>query len=218
MDAKDLALSFRCDERWEAMPGDDRARRCARCDHSVHDLSARTELGARVLLATARKPCVRYAVEADGSVRFRPSRLAKVAAALLAFLPAVARAEPDEASAREEVHLCSPPGQSVVLIGRPGPGFALLPDFGAMLRALRPQGDAVAHLIFDPARWSRVAVKCQGSWLARHARTDTGEVTVYDLPDGTTCTATLKGDARPTQVRFVAGQTVTRLESGSGGG
>ncbi len=38
---RDLRVSFPkpCDERWEAMAPEGRARLCARCDTVVHDLS-----------------------------------------------------------------------------------------------------------------------------------------------------------------------------------
>lgn len=94
MDRSRLQLSFRCDEPWDGMAGDARRRHCARCAKDVVDLSARTELGARLTLAVRKPACVRYTVRPDGRVRFRPSRLARVVAALAALAAAPAMAAP----------------------------------------------------------------------------------------------------------------------------
>lgn len=69
-----MKLRFACDEDWDAMPGDDRRRRCARCDHDVHDLSAMTGDEAKALLdaAEGRKLCVRYAADDAGEVIHQP--------------------------------------------------------------------------------------------------------------------------------------------------
>ena len=61
MDREELRLSFRCDKRWDDLQGDGCRRHCGECDHEVIDLSAHTELGARVTLALHRgeePPCV----------------------------------------------------------------------------------------------------------------------------------------------------------------
>ena len=64
MDRSRLRLSFRCDESWDAMPGDDRKRHCARCATDVVDLSARSELG----MAEPVAPTVAVA-PGEGSIR-----------------------------------------------------------------------------------------------------------------------------------------------------
>ncbi len=49
-----------CNENWNAMPGTDRVRHCARCDYDVHDLSAMLPEDAEALLAnTSGRLCVR---------------------------------------------------------------------------------------------------------------------------------------------------------------
>ena len=58
------------------MAGDERARSCARCSLTVHDLSAMPEADARTLLADpAERLCVRFGVRRDGTVVTRePTR------------------------------------------------------------------------------------------------------------------------------------------------
>jgi hypothetical protein len=67
----DLKVLAPCQERWEEMPGDDRARHCARCQERVVDLAALEEREAEALLAR-RAPgeglCVRLARGPDGAV------------------------------------------------------------------------------------------------------------------------------------------------------
>jgi hypothetical protein len=59
-----------CDQEWDAMSGDDRARFCARCNEHVHDLSRMTRAEVeRLLSASGERCCVRYAADADGRVR-----------------------------------------------------------------------------------------------------------------------------------------------------
>jgi hypothetical protein len=98
--ASDLAMGFQCSEDWNAMPGDARTRHCARCDRQVVNLSARTEAGATLALAAAPRPCVRFATTADGHVRFRPSRLPRLVAAVAALASVPARADPGTITVR----------------------------------------------------------------------------------------------------------------------
>ncbi len=69
-----MKLRFNCDEEWDAMDGDEARRHCGKCEHSVHDLSAMTELEANALLAGkgSDRLCVRYAVDEAGEVVHRP--------------------------------------------------------------------------------------------------------------------------------------------------
>ena len=62
------------------MPGDERTRFCDRCSKHVHDLSARTEIEARELLARHRgsRLCVRVARDSRGMVVFRAAGAAAV--------------------------------------------------------------------------------------------------------------------------------------------
>lgn len=86
-----------CSESWSDMSGTERERFCAHCQRSVVNLSAHTELGARWLLARTEEGCVRYDVAPDGRVRFRRSREVAALAALVAWWPLTAAAEPPEA-------------------------------------------------------------------------------------------------------------------------
>jgi hypothetical protein len=79
-----LPIARPCREAFDAMVGDDRTRFCSSCGKHVHDLSAGTEDDARALLATSRgeRICVRYARDAQGSIRFRAVATAAAAVAL----------------------------------------------------------------------------------------------------------------------------------------
>jgi len=60
------------------MSGEGATRYCGKCQKPVHDLSARTEQQARVLLRehAGKRLCVRYTKDAAGSLRFRAALLA----------------------------------------------------------------------------------------------------------------------------------------------
>jgi hypothetical protein len=62
-----------CHESWDAMTGDSERRFCGVCEKHVHNLSAMRHDDAQALLGAApgENLCVRYAVEDDGSLRFR---------------------------------------------------------------------------------------------------------------------------------------------------
>ena len=46
-----LRVGGDCDAAWDAMPGSDRSRHCARCDHAIYDLSALTRGEAEALVS-----------------------------------------------------------------------------------------------------------------------------------------------------------------------
>lgn len=83
------ALSFSCAESWDDMPGDDRVRRCARCDADVHNLSA-LSFGEALAVVLRRGPtCVRFKLDPRGGLQ-----LAARAAVAAAALTGAAHAEP----------------------------------------------------------------------------------------------------------------------------
>lgn len=216
MDRSALPLTFRCTESWEAMPGDDRTRHCAKCDRDVIDLSAGTELAARLRLATARRaPCVRYASRADGTVVFRPGRVARLAAAVLALL--APRAEAGDA---DSVHVCSATVRSGPSprvgphlseqtvdfgVGPSGVAFVLPRDLA------RPRGDAVVHVRAAPGRWDRVRLRCEGFARALRAPLVKGEARFEDLPGDATCRLRLAGEDRTLRVELTAGHASAEL-------
>ena len=77
-----LPIARPCNERFDAMTGDDARRFCTSCDKHVHDLSARTEDEARELLRRnqGKRICVRFAKNPNGTVRFRAAAMAAAAA------------------------------------------------------------------------------------------------------------------------------------------
>ncbi len=65
-----IRLAFSCDESWDRMRGDQRARFCERCQKTVYNLSEMTADEAQATLCgPGSPPCVRYARMADGRVR-----------------------------------------------------------------------------------------------------------------------------------------------------
>ena len=73
MKADDLTIREPCEEDWSAMTGDGPRRYCDACERSVHNLSEMTKPEADALLESRTgRLCVRYAINPDGSVRFRP--------------------------------------------------------------------------------------------------------------------------------------------------
>ena len=73
-----------CDERWDAMVGDDAVRHCARCDKKVHDLSAHSVDEAATLRASPTLPCIRITQRTDGAIRVREGWWLSGRAAVLA--------------------------------------------------------------------------------------------------------------------------------------
>jgi len=70
-----LKVARPCHESWEKMSGDERSRFCAQCSLKVHDLSVLTPKEAVSLVEkTGYDLCVRYEKNADGGIRFRPTR------------------------------------------------------------------------------------------------------------------------------------------------
>ncbi|GAB4557044.1 MAG: hypothetical protein Tsb0020_00860 [Haliangiales bacterium] len=58
-----------CNERWDHMTGDERARHCQRCDKNVYDLSAlTTEQAEGLLRAHGESLCVRFYRRQDGTI------------------------------------------------------------------------------------------------------------------------------------------------------
>lgn len=88
MRAADLPIPRPCSVSWETMSGDDRKRLCSQCQEHVHDLSAMTEREARRVAQEGT--CVQYRVDRAGSIVFRPSRGARLAALAGTFVSGVA--------------------------------------------------------------------------------------------------------------------------------
>jgi hypothetical protein len=61
-----------CSESWDAMPGGERVRSCARCQHRVYNLSAMSAADAAKLVREAEgRLCVRFYRRADGTILTR---------------------------------------------------------------------------------------------------------------------------------------------------
>src|SRR5438045_1506887 len=73
-----------CQERWEEMSGDERSRRCARCEHSVTDLSTLEEKEAEQALA-AGPLCVRFVRGVDGKIITRTTQYQRLVEVLRSF-------------------------------------------------------------------------------------------------------------------------------------
>jgi hypothetical protein len=159
--AADLHMEFRCSEDWGAMPGDARTRHCAKCDRQVVNLSAHSELGARLVLAGTRRPCVRFAAAPDGRVRFRPSRLVRLVAAVAALASAPVRADPGTLTVRvvdpDELPI---PGTSITVVDAAGVevGTATTDDVGEA----RFDGPAGVGWTFDATKAGFTGVRVTG--------------------------------------------------------
>lgn len=182
------------------MAGDGADRHCGICDRQVVDLSARTALAARWIVATER-PCVRYAVRPDGQVRFRPGLVARLMSAVAALFPSTAAAD-DVPPPPGQVHVCSTaPDTDEIWVG------ALVGRRGMRIpwpHLRRPRGQAAVHVVFDPDRWDKVAVRCEGTPLPRRADVDDGRARVR-----------MSGGDRPFTVAFTAGDANTDIEVGT---
>lgn len=64
-----LRVASPCDESWNEMVGDERVRRCTRCERDVYNLSGFTRVEAEALLSqSGEAPCVRFYRRADGTI------------------------------------------------------------------------------------------------------------------------------------------------------
>jgi len=97
MKADDLTIREPCAEDWSAMTGDGPRRHCDACQRSVHNLSEMTKPEADALLESRTgRLCVRYTINPDGTVRFRPEPIPAPALVQLRERPP---AEPRRAAA-----------------------------------------------------------------------------------------------------------------------
>ena len=65
----ELQIASPCDQSWDEMKGDERARFCQSCSKNVYNLSGMTRAEAKTLLAdTEGRVCVRFYRRADGTV------------------------------------------------------------------------------------------------------------------------------------------------------
>lgn len=75
MKASEIQIPEPCDADWDAMTPVERGRFCSDCQKKVHDLSSMPESDAQVLLESDDDICISYLSNADGEVRFQPSRV-----------------------------------------------------------------------------------------------------------------------------------------------
>jgi hypothetical protein len=116
-----LRIEDPCHENWDAMHAQGARRFCDQCQKNVHDLSAMTEAEARALLASRSEGrlCVRYTVDASGTIRFRTPAPIVPASALRRRGPA-ARLVPAAAIAMA-LAACTPHEQPKATMGEPMP-------------------------------------------------------------------------------------------------
>jgi hypothetical protein len=87
-----IRIGSPCDERWEDMPGDERARACARCELQVFNLAGMSRTEAAALIGGADgRVCARIVRRPDGTVLTRDcpvalARLRRRAALMVAGL------------------------------------------------------------------------------------------------------------------------------------
>ena len=86
---------------------------CERCHEPVHDLSAMTQVQARLLLAehAGRQLCVRYRYDRHGQLKFRPpppatATMGLTAATALALAACAGYADPNDVDSPEAAMMC----------------------------------------------------------------------------------------------------------------
>jgi len=80
-----LRIAEPCHEDWQVMAGDERARRCERCDLQVTNLSELTRAEAGRILSTrapANRVCVRYTHDRQGNVVTRTTQQERMVSVL----------------------------------------------------------------------------------------------------------------------------------------
>ena len=64
-----LRIASPCEENWNEMVGDERTRRCTRCERDVYNLSGFARVEAEALLSqSGEAPCVRFYRRTDGTI------------------------------------------------------------------------------------------------------------------------------------------------------
>jgi hypothetical protein len=80
---KALHIAAPCPEEWRSMPGDARARFCARCELHVENLAELRDTEAEAVLArTDERVCVRVVRDGAGNLVTRTTQEARFLAAL----------------------------------------------------------------------------------------------------------------------------------------
>ncbi len=123
---------------------------CAHCSQPVFDLSAMTELQARVFLygfVGRAKPCIRYAQGSGGDIVFRRSTAsvggvaaALAAGAVAALIPVAAAAEPPDPAAVSE-RTYEGPRSAPPAADAESPPSCPLPDDGYVTGGVPPPDD-----------------------------------------------------------------------------
>ncbi len=73
----DIRVESPCQESWAGMSGDAQRRFCARCKHSVNNISEMTREEAAAVIASTepgRRVCVRFRRDDSGQIVFKPAR------------------------------------------------------------------------------------------------------------------------------------------------
>jgi hypothetical protein len=124
----DLRIPDPCDERFEDMTPEGRGRRCAACDHVVHDMSAMTAREAARFLAARKgqRTCVHFELRPDGSVRYRDDGPRPAAPLLALALAACTPHGPPPALELEVVEVAAPALPSPTVVPEQ-PSQSLLP-------------------------------------------------------------------------------------------
>jgi hypothetical protein len=91
--AHDLPVTAPCDVSWAELDGEGRARMCARCDRTVHDLSMLRLSEVAALVAEPGQTCVRYEHRSDGRLVMPVASVESATQSLAAALPGVLRSE-----------------------------------------------------------------------------------------------------------------------------
>ncbi len=180
----DLRVSFPrpCDEKWQAMTPEGRARICGRCDKAVHDLSLYSIDEAEKLLRANPEACVRARIDADGSIALRPNRrgttrrmvIAAAATAGLLTSGAPAFAKQDRPGGAIAGKMYPPTTRTrVVATGTDGRTFRTTVKVNGRFR-IRNLPTGTYSLTFKP--------RCGENWTLENVVVQSGETFLPDVP------------------------------------
>lgn len=134
-----LPLRYACDLSWKQLTGTERARHCAACDRTVHNLSSMTDAEAMATLLVLGDSgiCVRFEQDASGDILHRkdplpappprptaavPSGLLAAAISVAACGPAAPAATQTGASPGDAVHVTAPMNAAPAPVSGPEQG------------------------------------------------------------------------------------------------
>ncbi len=161
---RQVKIAAPCSVQWETMPGGERVRSCAQCNHKVYNLSEMSSDAAASLIRDAEgRVCVRLYRRADGSVMTRDcptgiraarQRIGRTVAVSFASMFSILglfslaerfRTKPEAAGVKQEINapvLLPMAGEVISEVQDPTVPVPTPPDSGYTLGMVAPSPDA----------------------------------------------------------------------------